>query len=89
MEKEVIQIENLKCGGCANSIRKNLEKLSAVSEVTIDLEKSEVQVSTDSDVKRETIIAALAKLGYPESGQGTAIQKVKSYVSCAVGRLSN
>ena len=89
MEKEIIQIENLKCGGCANSIRKNLEKLSAVREVTIDLEKSEVQVSSDSELKRETIIASLAKLGYPEIGQGTTVQKVKSYVSCAVGRLSN
>lgn len=89
MEKEVIQIENLKCGGCANSIRKNLEKLAAVTDVSVDLEKSEVQVTSDSDVKRETIVAALAKLGYPEMGQGTAMQKVKSYVSCAVGRISN
>ena len=88
MDKEVIQIENLKCGGCANSIRKNLEKLTAVTEVFVDLEKSEVEICIDGEIKREKIIAVLANLGYPEIGQGTNIQKVKSYVSCAVGRLS-
>ena len=53
MDKEVIQIENLKYGGCANSIRKNLEKLTAVTEVFVDLEKSEVEICIDGELKRE------------------------------------
>lgn len=89
MEKEVIQIENLKCGGCASSIKRSLLKLKTVTEVTVDVEKSEVQVSANSTLERKTIVSALAKLGYPELGQGNSIQKMKSYVSCAIGKLSN
>ena len=31
--------------------------------------------------------AALQRLGYPEVGTGGTIEKVKSYVSCAIGRI--
>jgi copper chaperone CopZ len=84
-----IQIENLKCGGCANTIKKGLLKLDGITDVEINIDTSEVQISTDDN---ELIIAVkekLSSMGYPEVGESnTVLKKAKSYVSCAVGRIN-
>lgn len=84
-----IQIENLKCGGCANTIKKGLLKLDGITDVEINIDTSEVQISTEDN---ELIIAVkekLSSLGYPEVGESnTVLKKAKSYVSCAVGRIN-
>ena len=82
-----ILIENLKCGGCAATIKKGILGIDSVSEVDVDVETSEVKVSHTKDIV-STIKERLAKLGYPESGdKNTILHKAKSFVSCAVGRL--
>ena len=82
-----IQIENLKCGGCATTIKKGLLSLNAVKEVTVDVENSIVSIISEND-DLETIKEKLAKLGYPEVGdKNTVLHKAKSFVSCAVGRI--
>ncbi|KGL59907.1 heavy metal transport/detoxification protein [Polaribacter sp. Hel1_33_49] len=82
-----IQIENLKCGGCATTIKKGLLSLNAVKEVTVDVENSIVSIISEND-DFETIKEKLAKLGYPEVGdKNTVLHKAKSFVSCAVGRI--
>ena len=87
-----IQVENIKCGGCANSIRSGLEKMDGVSEVSVDIENGIVRMEAD-DALREQIAAQLTKMGYPETGsvEGLKAAKAKatSFVSCAVGRLNS
>lgn len=85
--KEVIIIDNLKCGGCANTVKKRLEKIEGVNSVNVVLETSAVEVEKTTEVSREAIIEKLSKLGYPEIGTTNLLQKAKSYVSCAIGRL--
>lgn len=82
-----IQIENLKCGGCASTITKALLDHKGVENVSVDLEKSIVTISTTfSDL--EQIKQKLAKLGYPEIGsKNNILHKAKSFVSCAVGKM--
>jgi copper chaperone len=87
MMTAAIQIENLKCGGCATTIKKGLLSLNAVKEVTVDVENSIVSIISEND-DLETIKEKLAKLGYPEVGdKNTVLHKAKSFVSCAVGRI--
>ena len=87
MMTTAIQIENLKCGGCATTIKKGLLNLNAVKEVTVDVENSIVSIISEND-DLETIKEKLAKLGYPEVGdKNTVLHKAKSFVSCAVGRI--
>ena len=62
-----IQIENLKCGGCAATIKKGLLSLDAIEEVTVDVEKSIVSITSDND-NLEIVKDKLSKLGYPEVG---------------------
>lgn len=87
--KTEIQIENLKCGGCAATIKKGLLSLDAVTEVVIDIENSIVTVTSESE-NLQVIKEKLSKLGYPEVGdKNTIVHKAKSFVSCAVGRIDS
>ena len=84
-----IRIENLKCGGCAATIKKGLLSLDAIEEVTVDVENSIVSITSDNG-NLETIKEKLSKLGYPEVGdKNTIVHKAKSFVSCAVGRIDS
>lgn len=87
-----IAVENIKCGGCASSIRKKLTDSGLASAVEIDVEKGEVHIDGDPGA-RERAVAALAGMGYPETGSveglKSAAAKAKSFVSCAVGRFDN
>jgi copper chaperone len=88
--EHVIEVENIRCGGCANSITHSLQKLDGVSSVSVDIENGRVTVTTDID-DRERLVAALLKNGYPEKGSAEGLQAAKaiakSFVSCAIGKL--
>lgn len=84
-----IKVDNLKCGGCANMIKSNLQKLRGVNAVAVDVETSEVTLLHEMGVGKQKLLEKLSRLGYPEQGTTTGMQKAKSYVSCAVGRLHN
>lgn len=85
MEQQ-FEVENIKCGGCMNSIKTALLKLEGVTEVIIDKEIDTVTVTGAAN--RDVIINKLNELGYPEKGNNTLIRKAKSYVNCAIGRMS-
>jgi copper chaperone len=88
----VITVENIKCGGCANTISKRLNELDAVSDCQVDVENGVVSITADESTKAE-VTQLLLKLGYPESGTAEGLKaakaKAKSFVSCAVGRMSS
>ena len=52
------------CGGCANSIKKALEKVGGVSDVQVDVASKKVTVKHGENVSRETITDALDRAGY-------------------------
>ena len=87
-----INVENIKCGGCASTIRSRLEAMDRVDKIDVDIAEGIVSVEAADDT-REAVTARLLKLGYPESGtaEGIAAAKAraKSFVSCAVGRMSS
>ena len=86
--KQEIYIENLKCGGCANTITNGLKAIDKVSEVSVDVEKSLVTLIAN-ETTLVTVKEKLTKLGYPEVGdKNTVLHKAKSFVSCAVGRVN-
>lgn len=90
-----IEVENIKCGGCANSIRQQLGTLAGVTAVEVDVVQGKVIVSfsEDNEALREEVLAQLLKMGYPQAGSvrglSAAGAKAKSFVSCAVGKLSD
>ena len=90
---EVIKIDNLKCGGCGSTITKTLKDIAGVKNVAIDFEKDEVAVMHSESVNRQVLTDALKKMGYPEvgttAGLGALTATAKSYISCAIGRMSD
>ena len=87
MMMTVIKIENLKCGGCAATIKKGLLSIENVSDILVDVANDTVSI-TSENVLIDVIKEKLSKLGYPEVGdKNTIVHKAKSFVSCAVGRI--
>jgi copper chaperone CopZ len=84
--KNQFEVENIKCSGCMNSIKTALLKIENVEDVTIDKEIDTIFVT--GNVERETIITKLNELGYPEKGENTLLRQAKSYVNCAIGKMS-
>lgn len=88
--KTSIEILNLKCGGCANSIKKGISDIENIDKITVDLENSRVIFETNDEQNVEKVKTKLSKMGYPPVGEeNTLVHKAKSFVSCATGRLTN
>lgn len=86
-----ITVDNLKCGGCENTIKKTLKQLEGVEKVAINNEKQLIEVVHQDNVSRLMLTDALKKMGYPEvgttEGLNAVLSNAKSYISCAIGRL--
>ncbi len=88
--KTTVQIQNLKCNGCASTINNKLSGLENIKDVSVDVENDSVSFEYDSEDTFETAKKELHKLGYPLVGEENKLQsKAKSYVSCAIGRMNN
>ncbi len=87
--KTTIQIENLKCGGCASTIKKGVLAVDEVTVVDVNVEDDTVIFEATADVT-DKVKVALSKMGYPEVGNpNTLLHKAKSYVSCATGKMNS
>ena len=87
--KYQIVLENIKCGGCANTIRTNILKDGNINAVDVDYGTGMVSIDANESLHLDAFKKRLAALGYPEEGTGTNIQKAKSYVSCMIGRVTS
>jgi len=86
---KTIQVENLKCGGCASTIKKGLISLDGIDSVDIAIETSEITFQTEDEEIIASAIKKLSGMGYPQVGDpNSVLQKAKSYVSCAVGKMN-
>lgn len=87
--KNTFNIQNLKCGGCANTIVTQLSKLDGISEVSVDNDTNEVSFNVTVENDIEVVKNKLSDLGYPIEGDSNSLpKKAKSFVSCAVGRMT-
>ena len=91
---QTFEVANVLCGGCANTITKALQEAEFLK-VSIDLscEPRKVTVETVDEAQLAQVQAILRNLGYPliteeNSGLDSATLKVKSFVSCAIGKIS-
>ncbi|SDS11163.1 Copper chaperone CopZ [Formosa sp. Hel1_31_208] len=90
MKQTILNIQNLKCGGCANTIITRMETLEGVTEVIVNNDTHTVGFKYNTDNQLETAIALLSTLGYPVEGASNPLtKKAKSFVSCAVGRIKS
>jgi len=92
---QTFEVANIRCGGCAATIRKALSQAGFES-VRVDLlcEPRKVTAEIADEAQGIEFKTILKKLGYPlfdeEIGFGnSATLKAKSLVSCAVGKFTS
>jgi copper chaperone len=87
-----VEVDNIKCGGCAHSIESKLSEMDGISQVTVEVEAGLVTFESEDDTPVEAVKGKLSSMGYPEKGSmegvGAMGAKAKSYVSCAIGKMS-
>lgn len=82
-------VQNLKCGGCAGTISKHLNAIGTVSNVEVETEESSVSFSYDNESCLSVVEEKLKQIGYPVFGDSnTYLQKAKSFISCATGKIN-
>ena len=88
--KTQITVQNLRCGGCANTITKKLSVINDVKDISIAIEASQISFETEHKDTIGKVIEQLKVLGYPEETKHNSLaSKAKSFVSCATGKLSS
>jgi copper chaperone CopZ len=86
--KQIFEVENIKCGGCMNTIRKGLEQMPGIAAAQPDNQTGTVAVDFDEKaITADDIASKLSQMGYPLIGENTLGKKAKSYVSCMIGRM--
>jgi copper chaperone CopZ len=92
--KKSYAVANIRCEGCANTIRRALsERFGNSVDIDLDAVPRMVTVEIKGEGDEELLISTLRKLGYPliddevKSIEG-AVMKGKSFLSCAVGKFN-
>ncbi|MBI3144571.1 MAG: heavy-metal-associated domain-containing protein [Pseudogulbenkiania sp.] len=69
MEKIILHVEGMTCGGCANSIKNALGVLEGVRQVEVDLTSGRVEVLCDAGMPTRDILAeAVSDAGFDVVG---------------------
>lgn len=88
METTIV-VQNLKCGGCAATIKNKISELKGIENVAVNEEEGTVAFTYPKENVLLEVKQKLAALGYPEmDAQNSLLTQAKSFVSCAAGRMS-
>ncbi len=88
--KVTLEIQNLKCHGCANTVTTKLSGLDGIENVLVNNDTNSVSFEYNNDATLQEAITLLNSLGYPMVGDKNALTtKAKSFVSCAIGRMNS
>lgn len=84
-----IQVQNLKCGGCANTITTKLSSIKNISDLRVDVDESKVSFKYLNESDALLIKEKLKHLGYTSIEENNSLSsKAKSFVRCATGKIS-
>jgi len=91
--QRILKVQNVKCGGCAATLKNKLQDEFGEIEVNLEVMPREITVDID-DEKIDALKESLRALGYPEASESFGFieessMKAKSFVSCAIGKVDN
>ncbi len=89
--KKTLEVINVKCGGCAATLKSKLEPQFGPVEVDLGVEPRRITLEI-SEERMDALGALLKKLGYPLATEEMGFvedttAKAKSFVSCAIGKM--
>lgn len=86
--KTILQIQNLKCGGCANTIIRKIGNLEFVRNLEVDTDHDTLSFEPLPLEDLTVIKRQLSIMGYPViEDSNSLVKKAASYVSCAMGKI--
>ncbi|MEN8303530.1 MAG: heavy metal transporter [Campylobacterota bacterium] len=91
--KQTFQVLNVKCGGCASTLKSKLFESFGDAEVDLSKDPREITLNI-SDEQVDKLSKLLKKLGYPLVTETMGFvegstAKAKSFVSCAIGKMNS
>jgi len=90
---QTFEVMNVKCGGCANTLKTSLLKEFGDIEVNLEVDPRQITLNIKESALPD-LRTKLKKLGYPMSDEElSAIEgfstTAKSFVSCAIGKMNS
>ena len=90
--KQTFEVMNVKCNGCANTLKTKLAK--DFGDIEVNLETMPRQITLDVTPEQiDELRKTLKMIGYPMSDEElnsieNVTTKAKSFISCAVGKIN-
>ena len=86
--KAMLIVQNLKCGGCVKTIISKISDIEHVSNIQVDIEASSVSFEYKDFDDAILVKDKLKHIGYPSMDmENTTMSRIKSFVSCASGKM--
>ena len=91
--EQTFEVLNVKCSGCASTLKSKLSK--EFGEIAVNLNVLPRNITLEIDDKDiDKLAKALRELGYPLASEEMSFMdstsaKAKSFVSCAIGKMSS
>ena len=90
---QTFEVENIKCGGCAHTLKTKLKENFGEIEVNLEVHPRKITLDIDESKMKE-LQKSLRGLGYPLSTDELSTlenvgAKAKSFVSCAIGKMDS
>jgi len=87
MKHILLELENLDCEGCANSIRRILMRQPGVLSVHVEVKNARVSLSCEDDMDGTHIVSILENMGYPPFGKNSMLSMARAKLSCELGKI--
>ncbi len=88
MKNIELNIQNIRCGGCANNISQKLKTLQGVEAVHVKIDQEIVAIQGNQSLNLQLIKETLFNLVYPlKTEKNSLLTQAKSVKSCAIGKL--
>ena len=88
-----LELENIKCGGCANTLMRALHSYKELKDASVDQATGIVRFSHPDEFRLTGLKRKLHNIGYPVKGSVKGLEKAAvaavSYASCAIGKISS
>lgn len=91
--RKSFRVQNVKCGGCANTIKEAL--MEEFGEVDVDLmqEPRVITLKIKDEEAEKSFRKKIRSLGYPMEDEELGVftkggLKAKSFISCAIGKMN-
>ena len=89
---QTFQVINVKCGGCASTLKEKLFEKFGKVEVNLDVNPREITLDI-AEEKIDSLGESLKGLGYPFVTEKMGFvdgssAKAKSFISCAIGKIN-